>query len=87
MKDKLKAWLNAAGTVLLKGFRGLICEQKAGGWELSKGAVMAWILFAQIIRLSQDGFIDGEWVVYTFGGLMGYNATKLLDRRGLVTQR
>ena len=31
-------------TLLLKSFRGLICEKKEGGWELSKGNVAFWVV-------------------------------------------
>lgn len=32
------------GIAVLKSFRGLICETKDGGWELSKGAVAFWVV-------------------------------------------
>lgn len=71
---KAVSWLGLAG---LKAFRGLICEQKAGGWELSKGACMAWILFYEIVRMAHHGALPWETLLYAFGGLMGYNAFKL----------
>ena len=62
-----------------KCVRGLICEQKAGGWELSKGAVMSWLLFALIFRQAYHGALPPEALLYCFGGLMGYNAFKLTN--------
>lgn len=85
--DAIKAWLKSLGLGVLKAFRGLICEQKAGGWELSKGAVMSWILFYYLLRVGQEGMIDAQWLVYMFGGLMGYNAFKLVDLKGTLGRR
>jgi len=76
-KQRLKNLAKTLGIVGLKSFRGLICEQKNGGWELSKGAVMAWALFYEIVRAAHHGAIPHEWLLYAFGGLLGYNAFKL----------
>ena len=72
---------------LSKLFRGLICEQKAGGWELSKGSVMAWLLFGQVMYLASKGVIPADSLVWMFGGLMGYNAWKLVDLKGALGKR
>lgn len=80
----LEGLANKTGVVILKAFRGLICEQKAGGWELSKGAVMSWILFYQIYKMAGAGTLPPEWIVYAFSGLMGYNAFKLVDLKGIL---
>jgi hypothetical protein len=84
---KLKAIASTFGQWILKSFRGLICEQKNGGWELSKGAVMSWILFYQIYQMGGTGTLPAEWVVYTFSGLMGYNAFKLVDMKGVLNKK
>ena len=79
--------VNTLGGWILKSFRGLVCEHKAGGWELSKGAVMAWILFYQIYQMAGSEKIPVEWVIYTFAGLMGYNAWKLIDLKGALGKK
>ena len=85
--NKFRAWLNAAGKTLglwlLKSFRGLICEKKDGGWELSKGATMSWILFAVICHLAFDGSEIPDPLVWMFGGLMGYNTLKAENLKAL----
>lgn len=36
---------------ILKSFRGLICEKKDGGWELSLGRVSFWIVFSHCMYI------------------------------------
>ena len=60
---------------------------KNGGWELSKGAVMSWILFVFILQLAVAGDFDHTLLVYLFGGLMGYNAFKIVDVKGVLGRR
>lgn len=45
-----KVWTKISNA-LLKSFRGLICEKKDGGWELSKGNVAFWIVFGHCLYI------------------------------------
>ena len=85
---QFKAGAAKVGTWLLKSFRGLICEQKSGGWELSKGAVMSWLLLYACWQatLGPEPSLEGHWLVYLFGGTMGYNGLKLADIGGAVSK-
>ena len=69
---------------MLKSFRGLICEQKGGGWELSKGAVMSWLLLWIMIDAVATGNLNGEFLFYAWVGTMGYNGLKLTDLGGAI---
>jgi hypothetical protein len=71
---------------ILKSFRGLVCEPKAGGWEMSKGATMSWLLLYGIWVAVQDGTLGAEWLVYVFGGTMGYNGLKIADIGGAFSK-
>ncbi len=84
--DKLKAFGETLGGWLLKSFRGLVCEHKAGGWELSKGAVMSWWLLYTLTEMVADGMLSGEWLFYAWVGTMGYNGLKLTDFGGAIAK-
>lgn len=83
---RVKTALGAVGVMILKSFRGLVCEQKAGGWELSKGAVMSWLLLYACWVSVGAGDLEPHWLVYLFGGTMGYNGLKLADIGGAVSK-
>ena len=74
------------GAWLLKSFRGLVCEKKDGGWELSKGACMSWLLLYGCWEAVTVGTLEAHWLVYLFGGTMGYNGLKLADIGGAVSK-
>ncbi len=40
-----------ASLAFLKSFRGLICEKKDGGWELSLGRVAFWVVFGHCMSI------------------------------------
>lgn len=82
--ETLKRSIDKAGLGLLKSFRGLICEDKKDGWELSKGSVMSWIVLYKMLELVGSGTPIPETLVYMFGGLMGYNAWKVTDVGGAL---
>ncbi len=84
--ESAKAALARLGLWFLKSFRGLVCEQKNGGWEMSKGATMSWLLLYGIWQAVEAGKLDAVWLVYTFGGTMGYNGLKLADIGGAITK-
>jgi hypothetical protein len=50
-KEVLKATWKTVSVAVLKSFRGLICEKKDGGWELSLGRVSFWIVFAHCMYI------------------------------------
>lgn len=79
--------VDTLGLWFVKSFRGLFCEVKNGGWELSKGSAMSWILFGLILRMAWSGDVGPDLLLYMFGGLMGYNAFKLVDLKGVVGKR
>lgn len=83
--EKLKALADKLGLWFLKSFRGLVCEKKDGGWELSKGAVMAWLAFWKLSELVTDGSLPPELYTYMFAALMGYNGFKMVDVKGAVS--
>lgn len=84
--EQIRAVLSRIGTAILKSFRGLVCEQKAGGWELSKGAVMSWLLLYACWVSVDAGDLEPHWLIYLFGGTMGYNGLKLADIGGAVSR-
>lgn len=86
MMDRIKTLLDKLGHGLLKSFRGLVCEHKAGGWELSKGAVMSWLLLYGCYLAVMSGRLEAHWLVYLFGGTMGYNGIKLADFGGAMSK-
>jgi len=45
-KEIVAAGWKKASLAFLKSFRGLICEKKDGGWELSLGRVAFWFVFS-----------------------------------------
>jgi len=90
MTDEKKNLLKTIGMGILKCFRGLIAENKNGGWEVSKGSVGFWIVFGHcvyvwntIVQSVVDGVTtitrgsvsDGE--VYTLWALLGYAGLKV----------
>lgn len=86
MWNQFKVALENVGQWVLKSFRGLICEKKDGGWELSKGSVMSWLLLWACYQAVQAGTLEADWLVYLFAGAMGYNGLKLADIGGAVTK-
>ncbi len=84
--ENLKTAAKALGTWFLKSFRGLVCEKKDGGWELSKGACMSWLLLWGCWEAVGAGNLEAHWLVYLFGGTMGYNGLKLADIGGAVSK-
>jgi hypothetical protein len=77
--QSFKNAVSTMGTWMLKSFRGLVCEVKDGGWELSKGAVMSWVTFGMLMKMASDGELPAMTLLGLFGLLMGYNGFKLVD--------
>ena len=75
--QKLGAILGLLPWCLFRVFRGLACERKNESWELSKGAVMQWVMLVMICFMVLRGAMSTHWLVYAFAGLTGYNAVKL----------
>ena len=50
-KDLAAAGWKKISFAFLKSFRGLICEKKDGGWELSLGRVAFWIVFSHCMYI------------------------------------
>ena len=58
--------------------RGLFFEHTPTGWEISKGRVMSWALFLQMIRMADRGDLPPETILYGWALAMGYTTvTKL----------
>ena len=73
-------------TALLKSFRGLICEKKDGGWELSQGRVMAWLIFYKFTEAA-TGTADSagvEWLFYGWLAAMTYCGYSKTDMGGMI---
>ena len=45
-----KAW-DKVSLAILKAFRGLVCEKKDNGWELSKGNLAFWIVLVHCMMV------------------------------------
>ena len=85
--EKLKAAADKLGLWGLKCFRGLICEKKDGGWELSQGRVMAWLLLSQFVRsasLPEPG-TGVEWLFYGWVASMTYCGYSKVDLAGAMS--
>lgn len=74
----LARWLY---TATLKSFRGLICEKKDGGWELSTGRCMAWCVFYFLVRSASgaDAVSGIEWLFYSWVTAMAYCGYSKVD--------
>ena len=84
-------WKGTLGTIwdklsltILKAFRGLICEKKEGGWELSKGNLAFWIVLVHCLMVwsGRFGRLEGDLVpeqeFWLLAMLLGYATTKKL---------
>lgn len=69
MSEGTKAFLKSAWNKIslgtLKAFRGLICEKKDGGWELSLGRVSFWVVFSHCMYVWNSGAHAAKAVVGT----------------------
>lgn len=86
MPENLKALGKQLGLTLLKSFRGLICEKKDGGWEMSKGAAMSWVLLYNVIQMGLADKLDPKFVFAAWAATMGYNGMKLVDIGGAFSK-
>ena len=51
IKSLIKVTWQKVSLAILKSFRGLICEKKDGGWELSTGRISFWIVFSHCMYI------------------------------------
>lgn len=54
-KEFFKSAWNKISLGMLKAFRGLICEKKEGGWELSRSRVAFWVVFSHCMYVWNSG--------------------------------